>query len=150
MGGVSNKTTSHIARGFGFDLLFKVTEVKYGHLGKSTKSYYSWTKWLDHLQMFIIGSSNKHTWHNTPVFDLTYFSRSQWSKFETNYEVDIFCYDLTWKVLTLDERVSRHYLRFYQILAQSDFKYGHQVAILEKQLSAVTPELMTGSSPRYI
>jgi hypothetical protein len=30
------------------------------------------------------------------------------------------------------------HLGFYQILAQSDFKYGHQVAILEKQLSAVT------------
>jgi hypothetical protein len=28
-------------------------------------------------------------------------------------------------------------------------KYGHQVAILEKQLSAVTPELMAGSSPNF-
>jgi hypothetical protein len=62
---------------------------------------------------------------------------------------DVFCYYLTWKILTLHERVSRHHLRFYRISAQSDFKYGHQVAILEKQLSAVTPELMPGSSPNF-
>jgi hypothetical protein len=41
------------------------------------------------------------------------------------------------------------YLRFFQISAQSDLKYGHQVAILEKQLSAVTPELMPESSPNF-
>jgi hypothetical protein len=80
--------------------------------------------------------------HSSPVFDLTYFSRSQRSKFEINYEVNVFCYYLTWKVLTLHERVSRHHLCFYPILAQSDFECGHQVAILEKQLSAVTPELI--------
>jgi hypothetical protein len=105
-----------------------------GHIGKSTKSYYSWTNGWIISKFFIIGMSNKDTWHNTTVFYLTYFSRSQRSKFETNYEVDIFCYYLTWKVLALHERVSRHHLRFYKILAQSDFKYGHQVAILEKQL----------------
>jgi hypothetical protein len=33
--------------------------------------------------------------------------------------------------------------------AQSDLKYGHLVAILEKQLSAVTPELMPVSSPNF-
>jgi hypothetical protein len=33
--------------------------------------------------------------------------------------------------------------------ARLDFKYGHQVAILEKQLSAITPELMPGSSPNF-
>jgi hypothetical protein len=58
-------------------------------------------------------------------------------------------YFLTCKVLTLHECVSRQHPRFYQISAQSDFKYGHQVAILEKQLSAVTPELMPGSSPNF-
>jgi hypothetical protein len=60
------------------------------------------------------------------VFDLTYFSRSQRSKFETNYEVDIFCYYMTWKDLTLHERISWHHLHFYQISGQSDFKYGYQ------------------------
>jgi hypothetical protein len=34
-------------------------------------------------------------------------------------------------------------------MAQSDLKYGHQVAILEKQLSAVTPELMPVSSQNF-
>jgi hypothetical protein len=38
--------------------------------------------------------------------------------------------------------VSRHHLRFCQISAWSDFKYGHQTAILENQQSAITPELM--------
>jgi hypothetical protein len=59
---------------------------------------------------------------------------------ETKNEVDVFCFYLTWKGLTLHEHVSRHHLRFSQISAQSDLKYGNQVAILEKQLSAVTPE----------
>jgi hypothetical protein len=80
------------------------------------------------------GVSNKNTSHITRVLDLTYFSRLQRSKFETKYEVDVFCYYLTWKVLTWHDHVSRHHLRFYQISAQSDFKYGHEVAILEKQL----------------
>jgi hypothetical protein len=53
------------------------------------------------------------------------------------------------EVLTLHEHVSRHHLLFSQILAQSDLKYGHQVAILKKQLSAVTPELMAGSTPNF-
>jgi hypothetical protein len=52
--------------------------------------------------------------------------------FETKYEFYVFCYYLTWKVLTLHEHVSRHHLRFSQISAQSDLRYGHQVAILEK------------------
>jgi hypothetical protein len=29
------------------------------------------------------------------------------------------------------------------------FKYGRQAAILENQQSAITPELMAGSSPRF-
>jgi hypothetical protein len=32
----------------------------------------------------------KDTWHNTRVFDLTYFSRR--SKFKTCYKVGLFCY----------------------------------------------------------
>jgi hypothetical protein len=38
--------------------------------------------WLDHLQIFIIGISNKDTWHNTRVFDLSTFEghRGQSSK----------------------------------------------------------------------
>jgi hypothetical protein len=101
-----------------------------GHLGKSTKSYYSWTNgWI--ISKFLSSTSNKDTWHNTPVFYLTYFSRSQRSKFKTNYEVEVFCYYLTCAPST-----------FLPNFGQSDFKYGHQVAILEKQPSAVTPELM--------
>jgi hypothetical protein len=38
---------------------------------------------------------------------------------QLNYEVDVFCNYLTWKFLTLHERVSRHHLRFYQISAQA-------------------------------
>jgi hypothetical protein len=34
------------------------------------------------------------------------------------------------------------HLPFYHIPARSDFKYGHQVAILENQQSAINPELM--------
>jgi hypothetical protein len=54
------------------------------------------------------GVSNKTTSHITRVLDLTYFSRSR-----------------------------------------SDFKYGYLVAIFEKQLSAITPELMPGSSTNF-
>jgi hypothetical protein len=35
-------------------------------------------------------------------------------------------------------------------LAQSDFKYGYQAAILENQLRAITPELMAGSAQNFI
>jgi hypothetical protein len=45
--------------------------------------------------------------------------------------------------------VSRHHLPFYQISARLDFKYGRQVAILEKNQSAITPELMAGSAPNF-
>jgi hypothetical protein len=38
-------------------------------------------KWLDHPLIFIRGISSKDTWHNTRVFDLTYFWRSQRSNF---------------------------------------------------------------------
>jgi hypothetical protein len=38
-----------------------------------------------------------------------------------------------------------HHLRFYQISAQSDFKYGHLVAILEKQLNAVNPSFLANT-----
>jgi hypothetical protein len=34
------------------------------------------------LQILVMGTSNKDTWHDTQVFDLTYFSRSQKLKFE--------------------------------------------------------------------
>jgi hypothetical protein len=55
--------------------------------------------------------------------------------------------------------IYRHFLQFCWISAWSNFKYGRQaaillVAILENQQSAITPELMAGSSPnlyhRYI
>jgi hypothetical protein len=37
----------------------------------------------------------KDTKHDAQVFALTYFSRSQRSKFKTNYKVGLFCYYLT-------------------------------------------------------
>jgi hypothetical protein len=52
-------------------------------------------------------------------------------------------------ILTLCEQVSRHYLQFYRISARSNFKYGRQAAIMENQQSAITPELMAGSSPNF-
>jgi hypothetical protein len=66
-------------------------------------------------------------------------------------QVNLFCYYLACKVLTLCERVSRHHFRFYQILAWSDLKCGHQVVILEKQLpvSAISPELMPALSKKF-
>jgi hypothetical protein len=39
-----------------------------------------------------------------------------------------------------------HRLHFYQILAQSDFKYGYQAAILENQLRAITPGWISSKS----
>jgi hypothetical protein len=38
----------------------------------------------------------KDTWHNTQVFDLTYFSRSQRSKFKTYYKVDLVLLLFVW------------------------------------------------------
>jgi hypothetical protein len=38
---------------------------------------------------------------------------------------------------------------FYQISTRSDFKYGRQVAMLENQQSAITPELMAASAPNF-
>jgi hypothetical protein len=70
---------------------------------------------------FIIGTSNKDTWHTTRVFDLTYFWRSQRSKFKTAPLVCTFRFNLTQNI-TLWEHVARHHLCFYQISAQSDFK----------------------------
>jgi hypothetical protein len=146
MGGVSNKTTSHIT------LVLDLTYFSRSQGSMLKKHYESWQILLlfdleccslvsgHPLHMHQISAwSEFNTWHNTPVFYLTYFSRSQRSKFETNYEVDLFCYFLTWKVLTLHERVSRHHLHFSPIRLQ----------ILEKQLSAITPKLMPGSSPNF-
>jgi hypothetical protein len=68
--------------------------------------------------------------------------------FVLTYFYDLLTYLKTIKPKVV-KHVSRHHLRFSQISAQSDLKYGHQVAILENQLSAVTPELMPGSSPNF-
>jgi hypothetical protein len=107
----------------------------------------------DHLQVFIIGASNKYASHDTRVFDLTYFLKVAEVKVQNGTNIGMFHYCLTWNILTLCEHVSRHHLPLNQILARSDFKYGWQVAILGKK-SAITPELMAGSAPncyhRYI
>jgi hypothetical protein len=63
-------------------------------------------------------------------------------------EVDCFK-KLVYETLTFCEHVSRHHLHFYRISARSDLKYGRQAAILENQQSAITPELMAGSSPNF-
>jgi hypothetical protein len=55
-------------------------------------------KKLTKLLWVMGGVSSKTTSHITRVLDLTYFSRSQRSKFET--KVNLFCHYLTWKVLT--------------------------------------------------
>jgi hypothetical protein len=112
-----------------------------GHLGKSTKSYYPWTNgWIISKFLSYVGLIRIHD-VLPRFFILPTFQGHSGQSSKQNYEVDVFCYYLTWKVLTLQERVSRHHLHFYQISAQLHFKYGHQVAFLEKQLSAVTPEL---------
>jgi hypothetical protein len=49
--------------------------------GQSQKVLLLLNWWLDHIKIFVIGISSKDTWHNTRVFDLTYFSRSHRSKF---------------------------------------------------------------------
>jgi hypothetical protein len=81
---------------------------------------------------FIIGTSNKDTWHNAWVFDLTYFLKVAEVKVQNSTNIGTFHYYLTWNILTLCEHVSEHHLPFNQISARSDFKYGCQVAILEK------------------
>jgi hypothetical protein len=58
------------------------------------------------------------------------FWRSQRSKFKT---APVFARFITIWPLEHSNLVSRHHLPFYQISAQSDFKYGHQVAVLEKE-----------------
>jgi hypothetical protein len=45
---------------------------------------------LNQLQIFILGTSNNDTWHNTQVYDLTYFWRSQRSKFKMALLVGMF------------------------------------------------------------
>jgi hypothetical protein len=52
-------------------------------------------EWLDWVGIFIMGTSSKDTWYHLRAFDLTYFSCSQRSKFNTNYKVRMFynCWD---------------------------------------------------------
>jgi hypothetical protein len=68
-------------------------------------------------------------------------------KVQNGTNIGTFHYYLTWNILTLCEHVSGHHLPVNQILARSDLKYGYQVAILEKNQSAITPQLMAGSAP---
>jgi hypothetical protein len=41
------------------------------------------------------------------------------------------------------------YLGTIYLSVRSDFKYGRQVAILEKNQSGITPELMAGTAPTF-
>jgi hypothetical protein len=97
------------------------------------------------------GVSNKTTSHITRVLDLTYFSRSQRSKFEKNYEswcilllFDLECSNLVWICIWAPSTFTPNFgpIRFQIWL------WG-LAAILEKQLSPITLELMPGSSPNY-
>jgi hypothetical protein len=121
------------------------SDFKYGHqvaILENQQSAITPELWLDHLQIFIMGTStcNKDTWHDTQVFDLTYmyFLKVTGVKVQNSTNIGMFhysCYYLTWhawNILTLCEHVSRHHLPFNQISAWSDFKYGCHLAILEK------------------
>jgi hypothetical protein len=50
---------------------------------------------LDHLQIFIIVASNKDTWHDTQVFDLTYFFKGTEVKVQNGTNIGTFRYYLT-------------------------------------------------------
>jgi hypothetical protein len=75
-------------------------------LEKKTKCYSPELLWLDQLQIFIIGISNKYAWHNTQVFDLTYFCRWQRSKFKRHV---LLLFDLEYSNIVLIG------LHFYQV-----------------------------------
>jgi hypothetical protein len=63
---------------------------------KTQKCYFSWTNgWIISKLYMYIGTctSSKDTWHNTRVFDLTYFSRSQRSTLKNKLQ--------SWLVLLL-------------------------------------------------
>jgi hypothetical protein len=71
-----------------------------------------------------------YTWHDIWVFYLTCFLKI---KVQNVTDMGTFHYYLTYNILTLCEHVSRHHLHFYWISARFDFKYGRQVAILERK-----------------
>jgi hypothetical protein len=99
-----------------------------------------------YLQTLIIGTSSKDTWHNTRDSDLTYFSRSQRSKFKILHWLARFVtiwprmfvciYTKFWPNRTpnMAARCILYSLHLYQILTQSDSKYDHKMAILENRL----------------
>jgi hypothetical protein len=58
---------------------------------KHKKCYYSWTNGSIELKFLSWVESSMDTWHNTWVFDLTYFSKSLRSKFNMNCTVGTFC-----------------------------------------------------------
>jgi hypothetical protein len=137
--------TLYIYTKFRLDQISNMAVRPGGHFGKSIKSYYSWTNgWIISKFLSLVLLISIHDIIPRFLFDL--FKVTEVKVRNKITKLTYFFYHLTWKVLTLHERVSRHHLRFYQISAQLHFKYGHQVAFLEKHLSAVTPELMPGSS----
>jgi hypothetical protein len=84
--------------------------------------------WISSKFLSFIGTSNKDTWHSTHVFDLTYFWRSQVKVQNSTFSRHVsLLFDLDHSNLV--------WTCFYQISAQSDYKYGRQVAILENQQS---------------
>jgi hypothetical protein len=113
-----------------------------GHLDNQTFAIFEPTV-VEDRQIFMVGVSDEATLHITQVFDLTYFSRSQRSKFIKNDEVVMFCHYLVYNVVTLCRHVYRCSLPYPWILVRSGIKYGRQVAILKIQLSTITPKLTT-------
>jgi hypothetical protein len=58
-----------------------------GQNQKHKTCYFSWTNgWIISNFLSWVYISSMDTWHNTRLFDLTYFSRSQRSKFKTIYK----------------------------------------------------------------
>jgi hypothetical protein len=72
------------------------------------------------VALVIKGISNKDTWHDTHVFDLTFFWSSQRSKHFVTIWPRMF--------VPLCEYLSTCHLHLYQILVRTDFKYGCQVS----------------------
>ena len=72
----------------------------------------------------MVGTPSKDTSHIVRVFDLTYFARSQRSKFKITLSGGTFCCYLIQRVLIWCGGESKYPLCVRQISAGSDFKYG--------------------------
>jgi hypothetical protein len=92
-----------------------------------------------------ISISNKDTWHNTQVFDLTYFWRSS-SKRHSCWHIsllfDLEHSSLVWTCISAPST-------FLPNFGPIGLQIWPPGAMLENQQSAITPELMAGSAPIF-